>query len=195
MRLQRGLMLVPIATVLACAEPSATAPTGVTGLPREATSVNGVQASATGGGHYLLQGLYDTKFSFSAVQKGNGDANGEFRIFADLGGADGVIDFEGTVTCMTSDTINGRAWVGGVVTRNGSTAVGFATAIHQVGRDVWFRVLDSGEGSAAAADRTSLFGFTGAAGIQTSPEYCAAQLWPDDNARTHPVTNGNIQVR
>jgi hypothetical protein len=56
-------------------------------------------------------------------------------------------------------------------------------------------VLDSGEGSAATADRTSLFGFTGAAGIQTSPEYCAAQLWPDDNARTHPVTNGNIQVR
>ena len=196
MRLQRGLMPIAVVMVLACAESPATEPTTVT-LQRApgAASANAVQASTTGGGHYLLQGLYDATFSFGASQKGDGDANGHFRLFVDFGGADGTADFDGTVTCMTSDPIHGRAWVGGVVTSNNSTSADFQTAIHQPGRDVWFRVLDSGEGSPPNGDRTSLFGFTGAAGFQTSADYCAGQPWPDANARTHPVTSGNIQVR
>jgi hypothetical protein len=199
MLLQRGPTLMCIVTMLACSESPATAPSGAmvgTVAPARATaSANGVQASATGGGHYLFQGLYDAKFSFSATQNGTGEANGQFRISVDFGGTDGTADFSGTVTCVTSDPVNGRAWIAGVVTQNNSTSVDFQTAIHQPGRDVWFRVLDSGEGSDAADDRTSFFGFTGAAGIQTSAEYCAAQIWPDANARTHPVTSGNIQVR
>ena len=63
------------------------------------------------------------------------------------------------------------------------------------GRDVWFRVLDGGEGAAAPPDRTTIFGFEGDRDVITSAEYCAARLWLDNNANTHAVTRGNIQVR
>ena len=113
MRLQRGPMLMGVMTVLACTESPVSAPTGatvVTVAPAHATaSANAIQASATGGGHYLFQGLYDAKFSFSATQNGTGDASGQFRIAVDFGGTDGTADFDGAVTCMASDPVTGRA--------------------------------------------------------------------------------------
>ena len=196
MRLQRPMMLAALTTLVGCAEPSATGPSAPTvRRGTQSASADGVQASTTGGGHYLLQGLYDTKFSFSANQNGNGEANGEFRVSVDFGGTDGTASFKGVVTCMASDPVNGRAWIGGVITENTSTSPTYQVEITEPGRDIWFRVLDRGEGSDAAADRTSFVGFTGSAGIQTSAEYCAVKLWADGNARTHAVTNGNIQVR
>jgi hypothetical protein len=82
------------------------------------------------------------------------------------------------------------------VTENNSTDPNFQTAIHQVGRDVWFRVIDNGEGAkASAADRSTVLGFTGAAGFQTSADYCAGKPWPAGDANTFPVVDGNIQVR
>jgi hypothetical protein len=36
-------------------------------------------------------------------------------------------------------------------------------------------------------------GFVGA--IESSEDYCAMQIWPDGNARTHPVTSGQITVQ
>jgi hypothetical protein len=185
-----------LATIVGCSEPRVTGLSATSNGPGRATAgVSGVQASASGGGHYLLQGLYDTKFSFSANENGNGDANGELRVSVDFGGADGTASFTGVVTCMASDPVNRRAWIGGVITQNNSTSPDYQVDITQPGRDIWFRVLDSGEGTAAAADRTSFVGFTGSAGIQTSAEYCAARIWAAENARTHAVTNGNIQVR
>ena len=192
MRLQRGLLLMALAALAGCSEPRMTGPSaGSIGSGRASAGVNGVQASASGGGHYLLQGLYDTKFSFSANENGNG----ELRVFVDFGGADGTASFAGVVTCMASDPATGRAWIGGVITQNNSTSPDYQVDITQPGRDIWFRVLDSGEGAAANADRTSFVGFTGSAGIQTSAEYCAARIWAAGNARTHAVTSGNIQVR
>jgi hypothetical protein len=44
-------------------------------------------------------------------------------------------------------------------------------------------------------DRTTFMGFEGGGGIITSEEYCDLQIWPDENARTSPVTQGDIQVR
>jgi hypothetical protein len=35
-------------------------------------------------------------------------------------------------------------------------------------------------------------GFVGA--IESSEAYCAMRIWPDDNARTHPVTSGQITL-
>ena len=70
----------------------------------------------------------------------------------------------------------------------------YSTERTQPGRDVWFRVLDSGEGQ-SEPDRTTFLGFEGDADIITSQEYCDLAIWPDDNARTSPVTEGNIQVR
>lgn len=57
-----------------------------------------------------------------------------------------------------------------------------------VGEDASFRVLDSPNG-----DRSTAMGFVGA--IPSSQAYCDMQIWPDGNARTHPVTNGQITLR
>jgi hypothetical protein len=150
-----------------------------------------VPAAATGGGHYALPGL-DVQFAFSAVLHGDGRATGQFHHEADEGGGL-FIDLSGEVTCLAVDPVNHRAWIGGVITKNTSTDPDLLTDIQQPGHDIWFRVLDAGEG-ASATDRTTFTGFEGSAGIQTSAQYCAARLWPADNARTWPVT-GNVSVR
>lgn len=152
----------------------------------------GVIASTTGGGHYLIGDSLDVKFSFGATQKADGSAHGQFRQSVELGGQ--LIEFHGKVTCISVDSVNRRAWIGGIVTRNNSVHPAFTTDIHEPGKDVWFRVLDSGEGQ-SDADRSTFLGFEGAAGIITSREYCDAQIWPDDNDRTSPVIEGNIQVQ
>lgn len=160
---------------------------------QQADSDTGVVASSTGGGHFLVSGALDVAFAFSAKQKQNGTANGQFRFTVELGGL--PIDFHGEVICLTVDSANGRAWVGGVVTQNNSGHPSFTRDINEPGRDVWFRVLDSGEGAASDMDRSTFLGFEGGGGIITSEEYCDLAIWPDDNERTSPVTQGNIQVR
>lgn len=163
----------------------------------------GPLAQTTGGGHYALtfSGVtFPGDFSFSATEFADGRANGRFRYTLDLGdGIDGVlaggfIDFKGRVTCVSVDLEHGRAWVGGVITQNKSTQPFYRDdPTTQVGKDIWFRVLDRGEGQ-SPPDRTTFVGFEGNGGIITSEEYCEEQIWPDDNARTNPVTQGNIQV-
>lgn len=160
---------------------------------QQADSNKGVVAASTGGGHFLVSGALDVAFSFSAKHKRDGSANGQFRFTVELGGL--PIDFHGEVICLTVDSANGRAWVGGVVTQNNSEHPSFTRDINEPGRDVWFRVLDSGEGKGSDMDRSTFLGFEGGGGIITSEEYCDAAIWPDDNERTSPVTQGNIQVR
>jgi len=145
-----------------------------------------------GAGRYMLTGT-DTvvDFTFFAEQDDD-DAKGRFRqslIFQDL-----PIEFHGKVTCLAVDADNGRVWVGGVVTRNLSVHPGFTTAIHAPGRDVWFRILDTGK-KATEPDRSTFLGFEGAAGILTSEEYCEVKPWPDNNDRTHPVIKGKIRLK
>lgn len=131
----------------------------------------------------------------STVAYADGSASGRFHHSLELGGE--LVEFHGAVTCVSFDPVNGRAWIGGIVTKNQSTHPDFQTEIHVPGKDVWFRVVDYGEGEDAQADRTTFVGFEGAAGILTSQEYCDAQIWPDDppDDRTWPVLRGNIQVR
>jgi hypothetical protein len=156
-------------------------------------TARGVTASATGGGKAQLPpGFSELGFSFSANLEADGSATGEFRQHYVSGG--GSVDFHGTVTCVSFDPVNDRAWIGGVVTRNSSTNPAVLTPIHEVGKDVWFRVVDNGEGE-SLDDRTTVLGFEGAAGVITSAEYCARQLWAAGNANTWAVTDGNIQVR
>lgn len=154
---------------------------------------NGVVISSTGGGHFLVSGALDVTFSFSAKQKEDGTANGQFRFSVELAGL--PVEFHGEVICLSVDSENGRAWVGGVVTQNNSEHPSFTGEINEPGRDVWFRVLDSGEGGQNEMDRSTFLGFEGGGGIITSEEYCDLAIWPDDNERTSPVTQGNIQVR
>jgi hypothetical protein len=184
-------VLVAALTGLACQNsgpltPSPAAGSGAAELGR------GVVISTTGGGMYNAGVIVE--FSMSALGKADGSARGEFHHKTVLGGL--AVDFSGRVTCVAVDSVNRRAWIGGVVTANRSEHPSFTGDINQIGRDVWFRVLDTGEGQ-TDPDRTTFLGFEGAAGIITSAEYCEAQIWPNDppNDRTSPLTAGDIQVR
>ena len=130
-------------------------------------------------------------FSFNALQRADGGATGRFSQRYESSGV--TVEFTGTVTCVSFDPVNNRAWIGGVVTSNTSTNPAVQTPIHEVGDDVWFRVVDNGEGS-APDDRTTVLGFEGAAGVITSAEYCERQLWAAGDANTWAVVRGNIQV-
>ena len=153
---------------------------------------NGISISATGGGHYLLSGVADTKFSFSAVQKADGTAMGQFRMALEDSGF--TYDFHAEVTCLavdvveTGDGIERRAWIGGVIKRNDTTDPGFQGGVFTPGHDIWFRVLDRDEGD----DLTTFVGFETVA-IPSSAAYCAGKPWRVNNM--HLITNGHITVR
>ena len=163
------------------------------GLP-QFTHSRGGNPSLTGGGQTRGSGLV-IKFAFSAVQKDDdGTGTGRLRFSVVFQGE--LVEFHGRVTCVTFDAENHRAWVGGVITQNNSTHPFWMQDINDVGRDIWFRSVDYGEGeNAGQVDRTTFVGFEGNAGIPTSEEYCDAQIWPEGDARTNPVTQGNISVR
>src|SRR5687767_6265927 len=130
---------------------------------------DGVIAAATGGGHFLFSGFLDVQFGFSAVAKDDGSAQGSFHQSYTLEGL--TTSYWGTVTCLSVDTAAGRAWIGGVVTKVESDDPG----ARRVGEDVWFRVLDNGEGD-EVADRSTVFGFTPL--FESSTAYCAGRPWP-----------------
>jgi hypothetical protein len=187
---RRVLVAVAVALPLAYQPTTQTTPAAVA---TAATSIS-VQASgviaATGAGRYLLQEAFDVQFSFAAIQLDNARAFGSFRHRTE--DETGTIDFTGEVTCLAVDSVNRRAWIGGVITANRSTSPNFNTAaVHQVGHDIWFRVLDTGHGN-AEADRSTFVGFEGV--IPTSEAYCRDRIWPEGNARTWPVISGNLVV-
>jgi hypothetical protein len=149
-------------------------------------------ASSTGSGTYSLLGTTPTIFDYAAIGLPWGRGAGSIFVSTVFQGA--VVEFEGDVTCVTDDPANHRAWIGGVITANRSTHASFTTPRTQVGHDIWFRVVDYGEGGNAPADRASFVGFEGDLEIPTSAAYCALQPWAADDARTWAVTEGNIQV-
>jgi hypothetical protein len=149
-----------------------------------------IETSASGGGHYLVGGSLDVQFAFSAVQYKDGHVAGSFHDRTNDGL--GLVDFDADVTCLAVDRQLGRAWIGGVITANLSTSPDFMGAVYQPGHDIWFRVLDLGH-EEDQQDRRTFVGFEGA--IPNSAAYCATRPWAPDNARTWPVTRGNIAVR
>ena len=191
-----GITLVIAGAILAagCDSPATTESREASLAAASSKSAHGIVASATGDGHAELPtGFGIMSFAFGVNQHVSGRALGEFRQTRSRNGL--LVDFVGVATCVTVDAEHHRAWIGGVVTENNSTDPNFQTAIHQVGRDIWFRVVDNGEGNDAAADRSTVFGFTGAGGFTTSAQYCAGQPWAAGDANTFPVVDGNIQVR
>lgn len=161
--------------------------------PRFSVTDQSDRISATGGGHYLLQGIVEVKFAFSAIRHADGRTAGQFHQKFVNGGF--LVDFSGEVTCMAVDPVMHRAWIGGVITKNESTDPSVSGGIFEPGHDVWFRVVDYGEGSnALQADRTTFLGFENNPTIKSSAQYCAERPWPAGDARTWPVVEGNIQV-
>ena len=173
--------LLTMMAVLVCVTPAVIAAPG---------SSSTVANTAYGGGHYLVGGSLDVQFAFSAVLYADGHVAGSFHDRTNDGL--GLVDFDADVTCLAFDSALGRAWIGGVITANRSTSPDFTDAVHQPGHDIWFRVLDSGA-EADQQDRRTFVGFEGI--IPSSAAYCALQPWPPDNARTWPVTSGNITVQ
>lgn len=137
----------------------------------------------------------DIAFDLNALLRADGSASGSVHYITDLTDFGlATIEIRFDVTCLALDGALGRAWIGGVVTENNSTNELYATdPKRQVGRDVWFRVQDNGNGGSEALDRSTQLGFEGSGGITTSAEYCAVRFWPA--APPHQVTTGNISVR
>jgi hypothetical protein len=151
------------------------------------TTASGVEAAVTGLGQYSVPApnSIEAQFGFLAVSTADGDAFGWFRHHGTVQGQ--TFDFTARVTCLGVDPANSRAWIGGVVTRNRSTHPLLTTPVHQVGRDIWFRVVDNGSIHSEVPDRTTFVGFESAE-IPTSAFYCATKPWPDNDARTWEVT-------
>jgi hypothetical protein len=142
----------------------------------------GTGAKVTGGGSFLFGGSIPMQFGVSAITLPDGSTTGAFHHSY----SDDVASYQffGTVTCLAVDEATGRAWIGGVLSKviTDDPDVGLAP-----GDDAWFRVLDRPDG-----DRSTAMGFVGA--IPSSEAYCSEMPWPDDNARTHPVTSGQVTV-
>jgi hypothetical protein len=142
----------------------------------------GVLDQVNGGGQFVHPEFGTVTFSFVAIRQADGSVVGRFlQNQHDLG-----FIYQGDVTCFAVDPVARRAWIGGVLTHSNDP-----DPITQVGDDAWFRVLDQGRGS-DEPDRSTFLGFEGA--IVTSEEYCALRIWPDDNARTWPVVQGDIVI-
>ena len=140
----------------------------------------GAGVIVAGGGSILFAGTIPMQFGFSAIQRGDGTTAGSFHhAYTDDVGS---YQFFGKVTCLAYDEATGRAWIGGVLTNviTNDPDVGL-----EAGDDAWFRILDSEDG-----DRSTAMGFVGV--IESSEAYCAMKIWPDGNARTHPVTSGQV---
>jgi hypothetical protein len=142
-----------------------------------------------GAGHYLVANSLDVKFAFFAAQSADGEVLGAFHEHAN--DTNGTIDFSAKVTCLAVDPQLGRAWIGGVITGNESTSPDYMGGVFETGHDIWFRVLDSP--GPDGEDRSTFMGFEGA--IPSSAVYCATRPWAAGNARTWPVTRGDIKVR
>jgi hypothetical protein len=187
------LILSAAAVLIGCGEHSS--PSAPAGVLESAGNLGdgGIVTSTTGEGEAQLPAGFSAEaFSFSAVQHPDGTAHGRF--FHRRSSASGIVDFDGDVTCVAVDPVNHRAWIGGRVTANRSTNPAFLTAINEVGDDLWFRVVDNGEGTGNPPDRTTILGFESAA-IPSSAFYCATMPWTAGDANTFPVVEGNIQVR
>src|SRR5687767_11326875 len=108
----------------------------------------------------------DIAFDLNALLRADGSASGSVYYITDLTDFGlATIEIRFDVTCLALDVGLGRAWIGGVVTENNSTNELYATdPKRQVGRDVWFRVQDNGNGGSEALDRSTQLGFEGSGG-------------------------------
>jgi hypothetical protein len=149
-------------------------------------SVGGIDLSVTGSGHVLRnlgEGDELTTFSYSANRRADGETTGQFQY--DFRALNLVV--HGHVTCVTS--AGNVAWIGGVIDRLRSDDPADQAL---VGTDIWWRVTDTGEGAADAADRTTSLLFTIPGVPITAASWCADQ---PTRGVERPINNGNIQIR
>jgi hypothetical protein len=169
MRIRRSVLSVALAASLLVF------PTGA--------AARGAAVSVTGGGWFLFAGTIPIQLGFGATVREDGTATGTFHQSYEVDGL--YVKYWGRLTCLTYDATAGRAWIGGVLTK---VSTNDPEATQLPGEEAWFRVLDGGP----SGDRSTTIGFVPL--FPSSAAYCAGQPWPDDNARTHPVTSGQISI-
>ena len=154
-----------------------------TGIARASSPV---VARVTGSGHVMrnLTGEDElTTFSYNAVARADGTAHGRYQYH--FRAADFFI--HGTVTCAS---VSGNAgWVGGVID---SIVSGDPADQELVGTEIWWRVVDNGEGANEAADLTTSLLFAVPGLPITAESWCRNQ---DVRGVMRDVLHGNIQVR
>jgi hypothetical protein len=186
MRFHSTAALAMIAMLSACGD--ARTPTGAF-TPDVDASMNAssaITAKVTGSGHVFRDvgnGEELSTFSYSAIGRADGSASGEYQYNFR------ALDFSihGTVTCVS--VLGNQGWVGGVI--DGITSADPADQA-LVGTEVWWRVVDNGQGSNDAADRTTSLLFA----LPTSPTTSAS--WCNDRAPRgllRDIVHGNIQVQ
>jgi hypothetical protein len=188
MRTSSRVLIPLIATVVACADPTA-APLSTLGSRAPLSpnaAVGGVELAVTGSGHVFRDlggGPELTTFSYNAIRRADDVTSGQFQF--DFRALNLVV--HGTVTCVTA--VGNVAWIGGVIDRLRSD-----DPVDQelVGTDIWWRVTDNGEGSADAADLTTSLLFTIAGNPTTAASWCADQ---PTRGVERPINHGNIQVK
>ncbi|MGH7568202.1 MAG: hypothetical protein ACREL9_04395 [Gemmatimonadales bacterium] len=200
MRQLRCLIAVCAGSAIACESPTLSDPRLARRMSADQTAGwNPVVHTVTGEGSFDLSaaGRGPAQFTITVQQRADGSSRGSFWQYREHEGL--TVEFTGQVTCLAFDPVNHRAWVGGIILENRSTdPAARVDTLHTPGMDIWFRVVDYGEGSKKSEDRSTVFGFKWSAGIITSAEYCAVRPWPMTpvpDARTFPVTVGNVQVK
>lgn len=126
-----------------------------------------VLEQASGSGHFRQEGLKRT-FAFNAKRHGDGTVSGEFQVTIN-----GRRSVHGEILCLR--IVGNEAWVGG---RNPD------------GTEIGFRVVDNGDGGAAAPDEVS-FHYFDPFGPGFSEWACAS----GGELPVQPIDAGNIQVR
>lgn len=177
----RWIVAVLLGVSTACSEPAAPEAGRAHDVPGVDLAAASVNQSVTGGGQFVHPAFGTVTFAFTAQRLADGRVTGRFQQHQPAFG----FTYQGDVTCFAVDAVNHRAWIGGVVTQSNDP-----DPIALPGKDAWFRVLDPDDG----LDRSTFLGFEGGGGIITSAEYCDAQIWPEDNARTWPVEHGSITL-
>lgn len=195
MRLRNLVGALATTALLACdGAERATASPDAQARPEQSPTA-AVVASAKGSGCFDLSGagLGPGCVEFDAVRYADNTSLGQFRMRRP--GAPGtIVGFAARVTCLVVDAANSRAWLGAVITQNFSTDPAALTSIHEVGDDVWFRVVDYAGAEPLLPDRATVLGFEGSAGFIRSIDYCDGRPWPAGDARTWPFFSGNLAV-
>ena len=149
-------------------------------------NADSIVAQVMGSGHVMrnLTGEDElSTFSYSAVARADGTAEGEYQYNFRAAG----FFIHGTVTCAS---VSGNAgWVGGVIDSIVSPDPADQSL---VGTEIWWRVIDNGEGANQPADQTTSLLFAVPGLPITAESWCRNQ---DVRGVLRDVLSGNIQVR
>ena len=145
---------------------------------------DGPVASMSGSGHFTGSNGEMVTFTHQAQLLADGTVKGSYNIH--LRSLDAV--FKGPITCLA--VVGNHAWAGGIAETVTSSNPNLAAL---EGQEMWFQVIDNGEGANDPPDITSSIGVTPVGGPPGQAlAYCQAMPPP-----RFPlvVEQGNIQVR